>query len=174
MKNKLFKVICFFTVVSCVFLIISISHYQSVKTTAQESAESYKASKVNLSNIQKSESNNRILINRVKNDPSKLGKEAKATTIKVIDIMKSEEEKADIDKEKIYKDKLSSCVDEKVLNNPDLTSLEIPKNYKISTSTSRGHNIPVLIIGESSRYIKLNYDTSNRKIESITEYKVSE
>lgn len=174
MKNTLFKLLCIFTVVSCLILIISISHYQSVKTTAEESVESQKSNKVDLKNIKQSEENNRTLINRVEKDPSKLGEEAKKTSEKVIDVLKSDKTKLYTDKESVYKNKLSNYVNKKVLNNPDLTSLEIPKNYKISISTSRGHNIPVLIIGESNRYIKMNYNTSDKKIESITEYRVSE
>lgn len=170
MKKLTIFIIGIAFIISVVFIIFAISFNSQKQTELDEAKTAQKSSKINISGLEAQSQQNSVLLNKIKSDPSILVDEAKEKTQNFIEIVNANENKADSDKAKIYKDKLSNVVNEDLLKNENLTSINIPKDYSIDIATNRGEAIPVLISNED-KYLIITYDTFNQEIQSVREYK---
>ncbi len=170
MAKKLLYFLSLLIIVSTIIFLISLSYYKKEVNSADSSKSNYEVARENLDTFQKKEETNRVLINEVKKDPNKVAYDAKDTASKVVKILQDSEARSDSEKHKIYALKLSNDVTTEIIENADLASVVIPNDYNLEVATSRGHSIEVLVSSKKSRYLKMNYNTSSKKIDHITEY----
>ncbi|OOV39574.1 hypothetical protein BS756_00895 [Staphylococcus sp. MB371] len=172
MTKKLLVLLSILLAISIVVFMIAYSYYKQELSSAKSNESSYKVTIDNIKNAKNTEKSNRVLINKVDTDPNKLANEANEKALKVIDVLKQSSEKSDEEKQKIYQVKLENDITDEMMKNPDLASIVVPDKYDVQVATSRGHSIEVLLTSNTSRYLKLNYNTATNKIDHITEYSV--
>lgn len=169
MKKIYVWIISIIFAISVIFLILALSFNSQKTTDLNEAKAMHESTKKNISNMEAQSQQGSVLIDKIKSDPNQLVKEAKATTTKVIKVMKDNDKKSDSDKSDVYKNELKNIVNSELLESPELTSISLPKDYDIEVATYRGESIPVLV-GNKDHYIIMNYDTFSESITNIQEY----
>jgi hypothetical protein len=162
-------------IIMVVVLIVTTSTLNQKKQSAENEKLTYEQNKETIKSLDREHSQNRAYIAEVENDPNSVAKEAKANVDTFVEKLKSFENKSDDEKQELYKSEFKDVATESIINNSDLTNLNIPDDYETYIGTSRGKSIQVLVQDkskEASRIINVNYDPSTDKIENIIEYKV--
>lgn len=170
MKKRYVTMIILFFIASVVLFVVADGYYANKASKLETEKQVSKSLKEDVSAREQEKLQNGVLIDKIDNDPNKLAKEAKGQAVKVVEVMKDNEDKADSDKKKIYKSKLKGLVTDNLLSSDDLTSVTVPDNYDIDVSTHRGDSIPILF-SSKDRYLVIGYDAYSEKITSVTEYK---
>ena len=159
-------------IVSLIFFIVSIGYYNDKTSKMTEAHEQNKILKSQVSSSEKDKQQNSVLINKIKNDPNKLAKDAKHQATKLIDVLKKTENYSDGDKKKVFKSELKNFTSDSVRSSDELTSITVPKDYDVDVSTQRGYSIPILV-SSKDRYLVIEYDSYSEQIISVKEYKKS-
>ncbi|MBM6202836.1 hypothetical protein H6K86_11810 [Staphylococcus epidermidis] len=171
--NKKVMIICLIlTIISLMFFVYSLSFKDQKVQSLQDKKTAYGSTKNDIEALQKENNDTSRLVDKIDHDPDVLAKDAASKTQDFIKIIEENESKSDEDKAKIYDRKLSDLVSDNLLDNIDLTSISVPKDYDIDVSTSRSDTLPVLV-SNKDRYLVVTYDTLNDQIVSIEEYKKS-
>lgn len=171
--NKKVMIICLIlTIISLMFFVYSLSFKDQKVQSLQDKKTAYGSTKNDIEALQKENNDTSRLVDKIDHDPDVLAKDAASKTQDFIKIIEENEGKSDEDKEKIYDRKLSDLVSDNLLDNIDVTSISVPKDYDIDVSTSRSDTLPVLV-SNKDRYLVVTYDTLNDQIVSIEEYKKS-
>lgn len=171
--NKKVMIICLIlTIISLMFFVYSLSFKDQKVQSLQDKKTAYGSTKNDIEALQKENNDTSRLVDKIDHDPDVLAKDAASKTQDFIKIIEENEGKSDEDKAKIYDRKLSDLVSDNLLDNIDLTSISVPKDYDIDVSTSRSDTLPVLV-SNKDRYLVVTYDTLNDQIVSIEEYKKS-
>lgn len=171
--NKKVMIICLIlTIISLMFFVYSLSFKDQKVQSLQDKKTAYGSTKNDIEALQKENNDTSRLVDKIDHDPDVLAKDAASKTQDFIKIIEENEGKSDEDKAKIYDRKLSDLVSDNLLDNIDVTSISVPKDYDIDVSTSRSDTLPVLV-SNKDRYLVVTYDTLNDQIVSIEEYKKS-
>ena len=157
---------------SVIFFVFGASYNSTQSHHLSKAKETNKALESSVSSREEEKSQNSVLIDKIENDPNQLAKDAKKQALKLIDIVDENENKADSDKQKIYKRELNGFTSDSVISSKDLTSISVPKDYDVDVSTQRGDTIGVLVSSDD-RYLEIDYDSYSEQIINITEYKKS-
>lgn len=173
MKKRTIIIILILLIISLILFFISSGYKDSKDRKLEDLKYNSKVLKNNISVSKQKNTDNAILIDKIKNDPNKLASDAKKQALKFINALKKTEGESDSDKSKDFKKLLKGVSTEYVYSSKDLSSVVIPNNYEVDVSTERGSSIDVLI-SSNDRYLILQYDSYSELIEGVKEYKKTE
>ncbi|MCD8845165.1 hypothetical protein [Staphylococcus gallinarum] len=175
MAKKWFYISLVVFIIMVVVLIVTTNILKRETESAEDEKLTYEQNKNTIKSLNKEHSEKRAYIAEVENNPNEVAKQAKSDVDKFVEILKDNENKTDDEKQNVYKSELKNIATKDIINNDDLTNLNIPDDYETYISTSRGESIQVLVKDKAkqpNRYISVNYNPSTNKVENIIEYKV--
>lgn len=176
MSRKSMIALILLTIVSLIIFTLCYSHKQNKKEDAQAQQSELINNKAQIKTMEKEQSDNTSLINKIESNPNKIATDAEAKVKKFVDRLQKVQKKTDQEKQKVYDQQLKSLTTKTLRQNDNLKDIYIPKKYESFVSTSRGHAVYILIKDKEHKhpnsYYNIKFNNATNKVESINEYQV--